>query len=195
MPSRAAATRARLRAVSLELFEQHGYHAITVQQIAEAAGVSHMTFFRHFATKDRVLLDDPFDPMIAAAVAAQPTGLPAVERVARGMLSLTSQIDEEMSEAARRGIAIAAGVPELAAGMAANTAATERAIVEGAAPEGRRLQTRIAAAACLAAISAALLEWAASGRRGTLAELVTEALTTVVPALAAAGDSQDEDAP
>lgn len=183
MPSRADATRTRLRAAALDLFEEHGYRAVTVEQIAAAAGVSHMTFFRHFATKERVLLDDPFDPLIAQAVAAQPVALPAVERVARGFLSLTPHLDAGLDESARRGIAVAVGVPELAAGMAANTTATERAIVEEAAPPGGRTELRIAAAACLAAVTVALLEWAPGGGDETLADLVARAMTTVVPSL------------
>jgi AcrR family transcriptional regulator len=184
MTSRSEATRERLRATALDLFEEHGYHGVTVEQIAAAAGVSHMTFFRHFGTKERVLLDDPFDPLIAEAVAAQPDDLPAVHRVARGMLSLTPHLGTELTGTARRAIAVAVGVPELEAGMAANTAATERAIVDRASVPGQRTATRIAAAACLAAITAAMLEWAGTDRAETLADLVTRAMTTVVPELA-----------
>ncbi|WP_062462500.1 TetR/AcrR family transcriptional regulator [Demequina soli] len=186
MTTRAEATRARLQSAALDLFEQRGYRAVTVEQIAAAAGVSHMTFFRHFPTKERVLLDDPFDPVIAHAVAAQPAALAPIERVARGMLSLVPLLDQEPTASTRRGIAIAASVPELQAGMAANTAATERAIVEAAAPAGDEGATRIAAAACLAALTAALLDWAVAGSPRTLGELVTDAITTVVPSLAGA---------
>ncbi|WP_062290045.1 TetR/AcrR family transcriptional regulator [Demequina phytophila] len=184
MSTRAAATRARLQSAALDLFEARGYRAVTVEEIAAAAGVSHMTFFRHFPTKERVLLDDPFDPVIAAAVAAQPADLPAIERVARGMLSLAPLLDQEPTESARRGLRIAAGVPELQAGMASNTAETERAIVEVAAAPGRERETRIAAAACLAAITAALLDWATAGTDRTLGDLLTEAVVTVTPQLA-----------
>jgi AcrR family transcriptional regulator len=192
MTSRAEATRARLREAALDLFERRGYHEVTVEEIAAAAGVSHMTFFRHFATKERVLLDDPFDPVIADAVADQPVDLPAIERVARGMLSLQPLLDAELTSSARRGIAVAVGIPELEAGMAANTAATERAIVERAAPPGGRTEMRIAAAACLAAVTASMLEWAGTDRRDTLGQLLTRALTTVVPSLGS-GEREEDD--
>jgi AcrR family transcriptional regulator len=185
MGSRFADTHARLQLAALELFEERGYQAVTVEDIAAAADVSHMTFFRHFASKERVLLDDPFDPVIAEAVAAQPAELAAIERVARGLLTAGESTDERLAETSRRGIAIVAATPELRAGMAANTAATERAIVERAALPGRELETRIAAAACLAAITARLLEWAATGTRETLGELVRDAIRTVVPSLVA----------
>ncbi|WP_082097086.1 TetR/AcrR family transcriptional regulator [Demequina gelatinilytica] len=186
MTTRAEATRARLQSAALDLFEERGYRAVTVEEIAAAAGVSHMTFFRHFPTKERVLLDDPFDPVIAAAVAAQPTGMPPIERIARGLVSLAPLLDQEPTAQARRAIAIAAREPDLQAGMAANTAATERAIVEAAATAGDEPAMRIAAAACLAAVTAVLLGWATDGSTRTLGELVSTAMTTVVPALAEA---------
>ncbi len=39
-------TRRRVRAHALRLFCEQGYDATTVEQIAAAAGVSHVTFFR-----------------------------------------------------------------------------------------------------------------------------------------------------
>jgi AcrR family transcriptional regulator len=195
MDPRTAATHARLQLAALDLFEQRGYHAVTVEDIAAAAGVSHMTFFRHFAAKDGVLLDDPFDPVIAEAVAAQSADLPAIERVGRGLLAAGESLGEEITETSRRGIAIVAGVPELRAGMAANSAATEQAIVDRAARPGREVETRIAAAACLAGITARLLEWAASGTSESLGELVAEAIHTVVPSLASTNDPWPAGAP
>jgi AcrR family transcriptional regulator len=180
MTTRTATTRARLQDAALDLFERHGYRAVTVEQIAEAAGVSHMTFFRHFRSKERVLLDDPFDPVIADAVAAQPSELPAIERVARGLMTLVPLLDDALTDRSRRGIAIAAGVPELEAGMRANTAATESAIVAAAAPGSREM--RIAAAACLAAITVSLMTWA-TATDARLSVIVTDALRTVVPSL------------
>ena len=43
----------KLQDTALDLFEEHGYDNVTVDQIASAAGVSHMTFFRHFSSVSR----------------------------------------------------------------------------------------------------------------------------------------------
>ena len=54
-----AKTRAALREHAMRLFEEQGFAATTVEQIAEAAEVSPSTFFRYFATKeDAILVDD-----------------------------------------------------------------------------------------------------------------------------------------
>jgi AcrR family transcriptional regulator len=65
-PGRRERTRARLVACALELFERQGFDQTTVTQIAQAAGITQMTVFRHFPTKDRRVVDDPYDPVMAA---------------------------------------------------------------------------------------------------------------------------------
>jgi AcrR family transcriptional regulator len=45
---------------AIRLFEQQGYQATTIDQIAAAAGVSRATFFNYFASKEAVVFDqDP----------------------------------------------------------------------------------------------------------------------------------------
>lgn len=56
--SRAERTRARLRAIALRHFVEHGVEAASVVAIAAEAGVTERTFYRHFAAKDEVLFGD-----------------------------------------------------------------------------------------------------------------------------------------
>ncbi len=49
---RRRATRHEISLAALDLFEQRGVAATTVDEIAKAAGVSASTFFRHFKTKE-----------------------------------------------------------------------------------------------------------------------------------------------
>jgi len=176
-------TRERLQNAALELFEARGFDRVTVEEIAAAAGVSHMTFFRHFGSKDRVLLDDPFDPMIAMAVAATDPTLPAIERVAAGFLAVLPSIDPSDDAAVRRRLRIAVGNPALEGGMAANTRATQDAIAAIASDPGDRRDLNIAAAGCLGALMVALLEWAVDATDATLAEAVGAALRVMAPHL------------
>jgi AcrR family transcriptional regulator len=181
-------TRDRLAAAALDLFEARGYDATTVEDIARAAGVSHMTFFRYFPTKESVLLGDPFDPMIAGSVGAQAASLPAIERVARGLLAALRNMDDafppEASAEVRRRIRIAVGVPSLRAAIVENNRETENAIVGALASSGTAEgEARIAAAACLAAASAGLMAWAVDESDATLARTVTDAVLVVVPHL------------
>ena len=45
--------------VALARFVRDGYHQVTVEQIAQAAGIHGRTFFRYFASKDDVMLALP----------------------------------------------------------------------------------------------------------------------------------------
>src|ERR1700735_5238989 len=73
-----ARTRAAIREHALRLFREQGYHATTVEQIADAAEVSPSTFFRYFPTKEDVVLQDDFDILALAELEAQPPELSPV---------------------------------------------------------------------------------------------------------------------
>jgi AcrR family transcriptional regulator len=78
------ATTVRLESVALELFFEHGYSNVTTAQIADAAGVSHRTFFRHFpGGKEDVLLVEHRDGL--AEVAAELMKRPPHEDVLTAM--------------------------------------------------------------------------------------------------------------
>jgi AcrR family transcriptional regulator len=154
-------TRQRLLTCALDLFERQGFESTTVVQIAAAAGVTPMTFFRHFPAKENVLLDDPYDPVIAAAVAAQPRTLQPLTRVAHGVRDAWSMLPEPDSDIVRRRVRIAARTPDLRAAVARNSARTEGLIAEALIDHGLpQLPARAAAAAAMAAMTAALFEWA-----------------------------------
>ncbi|HEY9352344.1 MAG TPA: TetR family transcriptional regulator [Nocardioides sp.] len=185
--SKTLRTRARILDVALDLFERQGYDATTVSQIAEAAGITQMTFFRHFPTKDAVLVTDPYDPLIAEAVGAQPLGLPPLHRVRGGFLSALAGIAEVEDATARRRVAIVARHPSLRAAVAVSTQDTQDAIVERLTADGApRLDAVIATAAVLGAVTAALMSWAdpdsvALGGDTSLEELVRHALDQLTP--------------
>lgn len=155
-------TRARIEQAALDLFERQGFHETTVAQIADAAGVAQMTFFRHFATKSRVLFDDPYDPVIAGGVAEQPLTLDPLTRAARGVRTAWARLPDPDEVVVRRKVRIVARTPSIASEMAGNNAATEASIAEALLDDGvESLVARAAAAATMAAIAAAMLEWAA----------------------------------
>jgi len=178
--ARALRTRARIVDVALGLFEANGYEATTTAQIAAAAGVTPMTFFRHFPTKAAVVVFDPYDPVIAEAVGAQPAALPPLERTRRGMLVTVAAIGPVEDATVRRRVTLAASQPSLRAAVAEATVATEQAIVERLVGTGADLfDARVAAGACLGAATAALL--ALSEADGTIAQAVSRALRQLGP--------------
>ena len=85
-PPPAASARERLLAAGLRLISKEGYHGATTRRIAEAAGVSELTLFRHFRTKgglfEEVLRQRSFLPRLRNLV-ADVEGLPAGEGLRR----------------------------------------------------------------------------------------------------------------
>lgn len=177
-----APTSERLRASALRLFSERGFDAVTVEEIARDAGLSHMTFFRHFPTKEDVILDDPYDPFIADAVAAQPVDLRPLERVRRGLLHAWESAPEATPEETRTRVAIIAAHPRLRARAWQNTQQTESLIVEALTANGAsRREAVVAAGACLGAVMAALLEWGSESSAAPLGPRILEALSMLVP--------------
>jgi AcrR family transcriptional regulator len=71
-----AATKHAIQEQALRLFVEKGYDATTVDEIAAAAGVSHMTFFRYFPRKDDVVEYDEYDPLIEELIVSRPPDEP-----------------------------------------------------------------------------------------------------------------------
>ena len=172
-------TLAALIGAGLELFERQGYEATTAAQIAGAAGVSEMTFFRHFPTKAHLLLDDPYDPVLIAAIAARPPAERPFLRAVNGVRAAWRAMPEPEEPAIRRRVRLVARTASLRGEMWRSTADTERAIVEqlvadGAAPE----VARVAAASVLGALVAGLYSWA-ERETGTMADAIEDALDVI----------------
>lgn len=150
---------------------------MTVEEIASAAGVSHMTFFRHFPTKESVIVSDPYDPVIAEEVARQPPGLSPLERVRLALWEVSGSLSGPLDAMTRARIEIGIAHPKLRAAMWENTLETEEVIVEALVDSGADpFEARVAAGACLGAVMAALLGWATRPGGETLGGRIRRAL-------------------
>jgi AcrR family transcriptional regulator len=137
-----------------------------------------MTFYRNFPTKEAVVLDDPYDPIIAGAVAEQDPDLAVLERVRRGVLAAFGRLDEPEDRTVRLKIRLAANHPSLRARVWENNLRTENVIVEALIASGTpRLEASVAAGAVLGALTAALFDWALGDAGSSLAERIELALS------------------
>ncbi|WP_157426274.1 TetR/AcrR family transcriptional regulator [Agromyces salentinus] len=178
-PSKRARTSDALVQAALDLFEQQGYEATTVGEIARAAGVTEMTFFRHFPAKEQVLLDDPYDPGLIAAIGAQPLDDPPFLRAARGVRGAWRALPEPEAPVIRRRVRLIAATPALRGAMWRSTGNTEAAIVGQLVDDGAPVEVaRVAAAAVLAALVTGLYTWAESAST-SLADAIERALDVI----------------
>ncbi|MBO0841634.1 MAG: TetR family transcriptional regulator [Nocardioides sp.] len=62
-----------------QLFARHGFEGTTIDQIAEASGMSRRTFFRYFTGKDELIVEKLVEAgeRVADALAERPAGEPA----------------------------------------------------------------------------------------------------------------------
>src|SRR5690348_12522048 len=86
----------RLAKAAITLFEEQGYDATTVAEIAERAGLTKRTFFRHFADKREVLFggSDELAQCWVDAVAAAPANATPLAMVTAGFDAVAELFEE-----------------------------------------------------------------------------------------------------
>ncbi|AOR34125.1 TetR family transcriptional regulator [Streptomyces fodineus] len=97
-----AATRQALADAALELFLKHGFEAVSIRDIAEAADVSTTTLFKHFPSKEALLfdLDADVEEALVAAVRDRAPGTPLLPALREHMLrspGIKPEYDEQMA--------------------------------------------------------------------------------------------------
>jgi AcrR family transcriptional regulator len=105
----------RLVRAAIDLFAEQGYDSTTVNQIAQRAGLTKTTFFRHFRDKREVLFagQEIHAQLLAGGIAAAPAPATPVEAVAAGLDALTASFTQEQRDFGPRLLAVVADNPEL----------------------------------------------------------------------------------
>jgi len=167
----------RLRRAALELFAEQGYDRTTVAEIADRAGLTERTFFRHFADKREVLFSGSaeLERLIVAAVQAAPASASPLDQVTAGLGAAVAFFEDP--ELPRRRQVVIASHPELQerelikmASLASAVAATlrTRGVPEPAASLG--------AEAGVAVFRVAFERWVDPSNEHSFAALVEDSL-------------------
>ena len=118
MPRWEPGARERLVAAAVDLINDQGYDETTVTQIAQRAGVTRSTFFRHFADKREVLVagQEMLGRLLAEGIAEAPETAGPLDAVAGGLERASSAMGPANRELG----------PRLRAAVAASTELQER---------------------------------------------------------------------
>jgi AcrR family transcriptional regulator len=168
-------TREALVTAALELFEEQGYVATSIEDITERADVARRTFFRYFASKEAVLVPDRTDyedRLLAVLEHVEPPL--TMGRVLRAFTEAAITIEDDESLQRRRIAIVAENQIQLA--MTATTAfVTVRDALIGhiarrtGAPESDPT-LHLGVSLGLFAMSHAYVRWATGETEGSLAE-------------------------
>lgn len=170
----------RVQGVALKLIAEAGYAAVSIERIANVADVGVATIFRHFGTKDRIVLWDEADEDSAEAL----FGAISEIGVRSAVLMFAARLDDadpEFRERVRMRMALVERTPELAAQAAVNVRDLGGAIAEALARRRGAAQASLgecaAGHAVSAALSAAILEWTRLKGQTSMRTLTEEALS------------------
>lgn len=141
----------------MRLFSEQGYDATTVEQIIEAAEVSESTFYRYFPAKADLVLTDEYDPLLVAALRAQPPGLCTIPAFRAAFGSVLARLSAAEEQNQRERIALIMSVPELRGSMLGQLADGIRMLAEVLAERAGRPADDPAVRALAGALVGALM--------------------------------------
>ena len=168
----------RLREAAIDLYVEQGYDDTTVAQIAERAGVTARTFFRHFADKREVLFRGSeflADGMVAG-VRDAPDGAAPLDAIGLALESAAATLGVDHAYAKRRMSVIYAN-PELMERELIKMARLGDALAEALQARGvGPTEARLAAEAGIAVFRTGFDRWVAGPRGDDLAQVLADSM-------------------
>ncbi|MFE3738475.1 TetR family transcriptional regulator [Streptomyces sp. NPDC059134] len=170
--------RGRIEQAALELYGERGFEQTTVAEIAQRAGLTERTFFRHYADKREVLFAGAraLEEFVVDALTRVPGSVAPIDAVCAA-LEATGDLFEERRASALRRHAVITAHPELRereliklASLSAALAGTLRG--RGVGDPGASL----AAEAGTAVFKVAFERWIEGSGRPDLRELIRDSL-------------------
>ena len=103
-------SRGRLQQAALALYGERGFDNTTVAEIAERAGLTERTFFRHFADKREVLFwgTGALQEHLVKAIASAPDDVAPIDAVSAALEAVGALLQERREYARQRQTVIAA---------------------------------------------------------------------------------------
>lgn len=154
--------RGRLERAAIELFAQQGFSETTVPQIAERAGMTTRTFFRHFADKREVLFAGEGELVASCAelIATAPLELSVMATLEHALKAVADLVFEPRREQMRGWREIVSSEPALQERGLSKQRLVVAATVTALAGRGVDAPTaELAAGIAFVAFESAVAEW------------------------------------
>lgn len=171
--------RGRLETAALELYAERGFEQTTVVEIAERAGLTERTFFRHYADKREVLFggSSTLQELFATTLADLPRSTTAMDAVGTTLETVAAEFRDRHAFARQRQAVITANA-ELRERELVKLASLAATIADALRQRGvKEPAASLAAETGIAVFKVAFERWTASTGRRALSVFVREALT------------------
>jgi AcrR family transcriptional regulator len=169
----------RLERAALALFLERGYDATTVAEIADRAGLTKSTFFRHYADKREVLFggQDVLAGLFSDAIRAAPPSAAAGDCLAAALESAAAVFTADRHDFAPQRQAVIAANGELQERQLLKRAHFAAAMTGALRARGiGETAARLAAEVGVLAFSTAVARWAAQENHEPFGEIALSAL-------------------
>jgi AcrR family transcriptional regulator len=167
----------RLQRAAFELYAENGYEETTVAEIAERAGLTERTFFRHFADKREVLFrgSDELQKLIVDAVDAAPASATPMNAIAAGLAAADRIFDASRRPYSLQRQAVIDANPELQERELVKLASLAAALADALRRRGvQNPAAGLTAEAGVAVFRVAFEHWIRDDSEGDFAQFVRE---------------------
>jgi AcrR family transcriptional regulator len=171
--------RGRLEQAALALYSERGFEQTTAAQIAERAGLTERTFFRHYADKREVLFGSShgLEELFVSTLSATPDTVAPIDAMA-SVLESVAGFFVERHEFARQRQAVIMANAELHERELIKLASLSAALAATLRQRGvRDPAASLTAEACIAVFRVGFERWVAETGDRDLADCFREALT------------------
>lgn len=171
-----------VQAVALDLFEESGFDPVTMEQIAEAAGVGVATLYRYFGTKEQVVLWDEYDPPLFEHVAMRSAGNSAIQAAQAAIRERLDAFYADDSQRILRRARLVATNATLHAGVLNNLEVLRTGLVQALTRRkgGRAtFEAEVAAGAVVACLRTAIDAWVRANGRPRLGRVIDDAFASL----------------
>ena len=161
----------------MELYVERGYEQTTVADIAQRAGLTARTFFRHFADKREVLFagSDVLQNALVTATQRAPATAPPLDQVAAGLVA-AGEFFLDPDHSRQRQVIIAAH-PDLRERELIKLASLSAALADGLRQRGiAEPAATLSADAGVAVFKVAFERWIEPGNQRSFADLVADSI-------------------
>ncbi|MFJ8857190.1 TetR family transcriptional regulator [Streptomyces sp. NPDC102451] len=176
-----AATRQAVHEATMRLTVEHGFDHVTVEAVADAAGISRRTFSNYFTNKEDALLygEEQLIGSLVRAVRDRPADEPAWTALRAAVTEFSRRVEPPEREWAIR-TRLAMRHPSLLARQLANHAELERDLADAIAvrrgPANDPVRPVVMAAAFLATLRIAMRMWIEEDLARSPGEVIDEVL-------------------